>query len=146
MLTGALTQLDQLSPADWRLTTPRFQADTFASNLSLVEKVKAMAARKGCAPGNVALAWVHAQGDDVFSIPGTKRVRYLEENAGAVGVTVRPGPGRRRAALFACFRPAPECRQFARACSLLCVPPLTHTSNPPKPHNETHPRSCRRRR
>ena len=93
MLTGALTKLDQLSPDDWRLTTPRFQAEAFPRNLALVEAVKAMAAKKGCAPGQLALAWVHAQGDDVFPIPGTKRVKYLEENAGGVDVKARrPAP------------------------------------------------------
>ena len=89
MLTGALTKLDQLSPDDWRLSTPRFQAEAFQRNLALVEAVKAMASKKGCAPGQLALAWVHAQGGDVFPIPGTKRVKYLEENAGAVDVKAR---------------------------------------------------------
>ncbi|KAK9803167.1 hypothetical protein WJX72_006969 [[Myrmecia] bisecta] len=65
---------------------PRFQKENLEKNLVLVERVKALAAKKGCTPGQLALAWLHHQGDDVFPIPGTKRVKYLEENLAAVAV------------------------------------------------------------
>jgi aryl-alcohol dehydrogenase-like predicted oxidoreductase len=65
---------------------PRFQGDALAANLVLVEKIKQVADEKGCTPGQLALAWVLAQGDDIAPIPGTKRVRYLEENVGATDV------------------------------------------------------------
>ncbi len=68
------------------LSEARFQGDNFAKNLELVEQVKAMAAEKGVTAGQLALAWVHAQGDDVFPIPGTKRVKWLEQNVAALGV------------------------------------------------------------
>ncbi len=67
---------------------PRFQGDNLATNLALVDKVKDIAAEKGVTPGQLALAWVLAQGADVVPIPGTKRVKYLEENAAAVEVTL----------------------------------------------------------
>jgi len=65
---------------------PRFAGDALDANLALVEKVKALAAEHGCTPGQLALAWVLAQGDDVAPIPGTKRIPYLEENVGATAV------------------------------------------------------------
>jgi aryl-alcohol dehydrogenase-like predicted oxidoreductase len=85
-LTGAFTKLDDLPEDDWRRTNPRFKEEAFNKNLELVEAVKSLASSKGCTAGQLALAWVHAQGDDVFTIPGTKRVKYLEENVGALGV------------------------------------------------------------
>jgi aryl-alcohol dehydrogenase-like predicted oxidoreductase len=85
-LTGTITSPDQLAPDDFRLTTPRFQGDNFAANLALAEGVKALAAKKGCTPGQVALAWLLAQGEDVVPIPGTKRRRYLEENTASVEI------------------------------------------------------------
>ncbi|WP_202977204.1 aldo/keto reductase [Nocardioides caeni] len=69
---------------------PRFQGDNLATNLVLVDKVRALAAQHGCTPGQLALAWVLAQGDDIAPIPGTKRVRYLEENVSALGVQLAP--------------------------------------------------------
>ena len=65
---------------------PRFQGEALDANLALVDKVREIAAAKGCTPGQLALAWVLAQGDDVVPIPGTKRVTYLEENVGAADV------------------------------------------------------------
>jgi aryl-alcohol dehydrogenase-like predicted oxidoreductase len=65
---------------------PRFQGEALDANLALVEKVREIASAKGCTPGQLALAWVLAQGDDVVPIPGTKRVKYLEENVGATDV------------------------------------------------------------
>src|SRR5205085_7922005 len=87
MLTGAVTR-ETLDADDARATGrfPRFDGDALDANLRLVEKVKELAAEHGCTPGQLALAWVLAQGDDVAPIPGTKRIRYLEENVGATAV------------------------------------------------------------
>jgi aryl-alcohol dehydrogenase-like predicted oxidoreductase len=87
MLTGAVTR-ESLGSDDSRATGrfPRFSGDALDANLALVERITDLASRKGCTPGQLALAWVLAQGDDVAPIPGTKRVRYLEENAGAAEV------------------------------------------------------------
>jgi len=84
MLTGALP--DQLAADDFRRTLPRFTGENLDANLALVDRVRAVAARLGATPGQVALAWVLAQGNDVAPIPGTKRRKYLEENAGALAV------------------------------------------------------------
>jgi aryl-alcohol dehydrogenase-like predicted oxidoreductase len=85
-LTGAITSRDDFEPGDFRRRNPRFQGENFRRNLQLVDDVRALAAEKGCSVGQLALAWVMAQGDDVVPIPGTKRVGYLEENAGACDV------------------------------------------------------------
>jgi len=87
-LTGPITSPDDREPGDFRRHYPRFQGENFQRNLDLVEKVREIAAEKGCTPGQLALAWLLAQGDDIVPIPGTKRVRYLEENLGAVDVTL----------------------------------------------------------
>ncbi|RYB91408.1 aldo/keto reductase [Nocardioides glacieisoli] len=89
LLTGAISaDRGADGEADRRRSEyfPRFQGEALDANLVLVEKVREIAAAKGCTPGQLALAWVLAQGDDVAPIPGTKRVKYLEENVGAVGV------------------------------------------------------------
>ena len=85
-LTGQIKQLSDLGEADFRHTTPRFEAEHFEANLKLVDHVKQIAADKGCTPGQLALAWLLAQGPDVVPIPGTKRRTYLEDNAGAAQV------------------------------------------------------------
>lgn len=85
-LTGAISTPDDFAADDYRRNNPRFTGENFAKNMALVEKVKKFAADKGCTPGQLALAWVLARGDDVVPIPGTKRVKYLEENAGAMEV------------------------------------------------------------
>ena len=82
-LTGAITSPEDFGEDDFRRHNPRFQGENFARNLDLVAAVKKLAADKGCTPGQLALAWAMAQGGDVVPIPGTKRVAYLEENAGA---------------------------------------------------------------
>jgi aryl-alcohol dehydrogenase-like predicted oxidoreductase len=87
-LTGQITSIDDFAPDDFRRVNPRFMGDNFAKNLDLVEQVRTLAHAKGCTPGQLALAWVLAQGDDVVPIPGTKRVKYLEENVGALDVTL----------------------------------------------------------
>jgi aryl-alcohol dehydrogenase-like predicted oxidoreductase len=85
-LTGAITSPEDFAPDDFRRNHPRFTGDAFAANLRLVEAVRAMAEEKGCTAGQLALAWVLAQGGDVVPIPGTKRRAYLEENVGAAAV------------------------------------------------------------
>ncbi len=85
-LTGQLQSIDDLAPDDWRRNNPRFQGDNFQKNLDLVKQIEAMAKRKNVLPSQLALAWVMAQGEDIVPIPGTKRIKYLEENAAAVKV------------------------------------------------------------
>lgn len=88
ILTGAITDSGSLDETDSRRTAyfPRFAGDNLDANLALVAQVREIAERKGCTPGQLALAWVLAQGEDVAPIPGTKRVKYLEENVGAASV------------------------------------------------------------
>ncbi|MCW2850339.1 MAG: aldo/keto reductase, partial [Nocardioides sp.] len=88
LLTGAITTPGTLEEGDSRRTGyfPRFQGEALETNLALVARVRELAASKGCTPGQLALAWVLAQGEDVVPIPGTKRVRYLEENVAAADV------------------------------------------------------------
>jgi aryl-alcohol dehydrogenase-like predicted oxidoreductase len=85
-LTGRFQTVDDLDEDDFRRTHPRFQGENFQRNLELVERVKEIAGEKGCTPGQIALAWVLAQGQDIVPIPGTKRVNYLEENVAALDV------------------------------------------------------------
>jgi aryl-alcohol dehydrogenase-like predicted oxidoreductase len=85
-LTGAIRSPEDFGEDDWRRGHPRFTGEAFAANLRLVDAVRAMAEEKGVTPGQLALAWVLAQGDDVVPIPGTKRRRYLEENVAAAAV------------------------------------------------------------
>ena len=87
-LTGAITSLDDLQADDFRRNNPRFAGDNLAHNLQLVERVRTIASEKGITPGQLALAWVSAQGDDVVPIPGTKRIAYLEENVAASDVAL----------------------------------------------------------
>jgi aryl-alcohol dehydrogenase-like predicted oxidoreductase len=82
-LTGAITSPDQLSEGDFRRSSPRFQGENFVRNLELVQRVQEIARDKDCMPGQLALAWVLAQGDGVVAIPGTKRRAYLEQNVEA---------------------------------------------------------------
>jgi len=79
-LTGTIRSLDQLDQADFRRSNPRFQGENLQTNIHIVEQVDAVAAELGVKPGQVALAWLLAQGDDIASIPGTKQINYLEEN------------------------------------------------------------------
>ncbi|MDQ1646030.1 MAG: hypothetical protein QOJ50_2214 [Cryptosporangiaceae bacterium] len=85
-LTGRFTSPGDLPADDFRSHNPRFQGENFQRNLDVVAEVEAIAREKGCTPAQLALAWVLAQGEDIVPIPGTKRVRYLEENVGAVDV------------------------------------------------------------
>lgn len=94
-LTGTLRSPDDFEQDDMRRHNPRFQGDNFARNLELVQQVRALADQKDCTPGQLALAWVLAQGVDVVPIPGTKRRNYLEENVAAGDVTLTPDELRR---------------------------------------------------
>jgi aryl-alcohol dehydrogenase-like predicted oxidoreductase len=85
-LSGTLRSIDDLAPDDFRRFSPRFKGENFAKNLAVVDRVNALAAEIGVTPSRLALAWVLAQGDEVIPIPGTKRVRFLEDNVGAAGV------------------------------------------------------------
>ena len=89
-LTGAFKSPDDFDADDTRRNHPRFQGENFTRNLELVEKVKQLAAEAGITASQLALAWVLAQGEDIVPIPGTKRRKYLEENAAAVDVTLAP--------------------------------------------------------
>jgi aryl-alcohol dehydrogenase-like predicted oxidoreductase len=85
-LTGQITKYEDFAPDDYRRNSPRFQGENLQKNLDLVKKVEEIAREKKCTASQLALAWVLAQGDDIVPIPGTKRVKYLEDNAGAVDV------------------------------------------------------------
>jgi aryl-alcohol dehydrogenase-like predicted oxidoreductase len=85
-LTGAIQKLEDLDATDWRRTNPRFGEKALRANLKLADTVKELASKKGSTPAQLALAWALAQGNDMVPIPGTKRVRYLEENMGALKV------------------------------------------------------------
>jgi aryl-alcohol dehydrogenase-like predicted oxidoreductase len=85
-LTGTIQKLDDLDAGDWRRTNPRFGEKAIEANRKLADAVKEIATKKRCTPAQLALAWVLAQGDDVVPIPGTKRVKYLDDNMGAANV------------------------------------------------------------
>ena len=99
-LTGQFKKLEDLAADDYRRLSPRFQSENFQKNLDLVKKVKEMAREKNCQPAQLALAWVLAQGDDIVPIPGTKRRKYLEENAAAVLLKLTPDDLRRLNEVF----------------------------------------------
>jgi aryl-alcohol dehydrogenase-like predicted oxidoreductase len=89
-LTGQITSPDDFPDGDFRKFLPRFTGENFAHNLALVDRVRDLAAAKGCTPGQLALAWVLSRGDDVVPIPGTKRRTYLEENVAAEDAVLDP--------------------------------------------------------
>jgi len=89
-LTGAIKRFEDLADDDYRRHSPRFQGENFARNLKLATKVQEIAARLGCSAGQLALAWVLAQGDDIVPIPGTKRRTYLDENVAAIDLVLGP--------------------------------------------------------
>ena len=94
-LTGQVKRFEDLAPDDWRRGSPRFQGENFAKNLELVERVRQIAAEKGCTPSQLALAWVAAQGDDVVAIPGTAHRKHLDENVAAAELALTPEDLRR---------------------------------------------------
>ncbi len=85
-LTGRFKTVDDFPADDFRRISPRFQGENFAKNLELVKTIEEIAKSKGCTPSQLALAWVLAQGDDIVPIPGTKHIKYLAENLGALNV------------------------------------------------------------
>ncbi len=89
-LTGQIKQFEDFSPDDYRRNSPRFQGENFDKNLELVKKIESLAKEKGYTASQLALAWVLAQGDFLFPIPGTKRVKYIEENAAAAHMFLSP--------------------------------------------------------
>jgi aryl-alcohol dehydrogenase-like predicted oxidoreductase len=94
-LTGQITKIEDLAPNDVRRRHPRFQGENFEKNLALVERVRELAAEKHVTPGQLALAWVLAQGRDIVPIPGTKRRKYVEENVAAAEIKLTPEDLRR---------------------------------------------------
>jgi aryl-alcohol dehydrogenase-like predicted oxidoreductase len=89
-LTGAIRSLEQLDESDFRRANPRFEGENLVANIRIVEQVDEVARQIGAKPGQVALAWLLAQGDDIAPIPGTKRISYLEENAAADEIELTP--------------------------------------------------------
>ena len=87
-LTGRFKTVDDFEPNDYRKFSPRFQGDNFAKNLQLVEKVKELASKRGITPGQLALAWVMAQGNDIVPIPGTTKAKHLDENVSAAEINL----------------------------------------------------------
>lgn len=87
-LTGQIKRFEDLAPDDYRRGSPRFQGENFEKNLALVRHVEALAARKGCSAAQIALAWVLSRGEDVVPIPGTKRRTYLDDNLGALEISL----------------------------------------------------------
>lgn len=85
-LTGQIRRFEDFAPDDYRKNSPRFQGENFQKNLDLVARIETITKEKKCTPGQLALAWLLAQGEDIIPIPGTKRRKYLEENAGALNV------------------------------------------------------------
>lgn len=87
-LTGQFKKPEDIPEGDFRRKNPRFQGDNFYKNLELVNKVKELADKKGCTPSQLALAWVMAQSENIVPIPGTKRLKYLEENLAAANLSL----------------------------------------------------------
>jgi aryl-alcohol dehydrogenase-like predicted oxidoreductase len=85
-LSGQIRSIDDLAPDDFRRHSPRFAGENFERNLELVQRVQQLAKDKDCTPGQLALAWLLHQGEDIAPIPGTKRIAYLEENVAALDV------------------------------------------------------------
>ncbi len=89
-LTGRFKKFEDLPADDFRRHSPRFQGENFQKNLQLVDRLSEIAHETGVTPGQLAIAWVLAQGKDIVPIPGTKRIAYLEQNAAAVNVRLTP--------------------------------------------------------
>ena len=89
-LTGQIKKFEDLAEDDWRRHAPRFQGENFQKNLDIVAQLTEIARKKGCTPSQLALAWVLAQDENIFPIPGTKRVKYLEENVAALDISFSP--------------------------------------------------------
>jgi aryl-alcohol dehydrogenase-like predicted oxidoreductase len=94
-LTGRFRTFDDLPADDYRRNQPRFQGENFRKNLDLVDHIQKLATQKKCTTSQLALAWLLAKGQDIVPIPGTKRVKFLEENVGALDVQLTPDDLRR---------------------------------------------------
>src|SRR6267143_3154646 len=94
-LTCQIKRFEDFAPDDYRRHSPRFQGENFQKNLKLVQRVEQIANEKKCTPSQLALTWLLAQGEDIIPIPGTKRRKYLEENAGALRIKLTPDDLRR---------------------------------------------------
>lgn len=90
MLSGQIRSVEDLADNDFRRLTPRFQGENFQKNLDVVDRVKALAAQRGCSAAQLALAWVLAQGQDIVPIPGTRALARLRDNAAAVALSLSP--------------------------------------------------------
>ncbi len=90
-LTGRFRSFEDLPADDYRRNQPRFQGENFQKNLDVVKHIEQLAATKGCTASQIALAWLLHRGNDIVPIPGTKHVKYLEENVGALDVSLTPG-------------------------------------------------------
>jgi aryl-alcohol dehydrogenase-like predicted oxidoreductase len=90
MLTGKIRKMDNLLPGDFRANYPRFQGENFLRNLDLVSRLERLATKKHCTLTQLAIAWVLSRGEDIIPIPGTKKLKYLEENLAAMGVRLSP--------------------------------------------------------
>ena len=89
-LTGAIATAQSLASDDFRLSSPRFRGENFDKNLALIEQLRQLCAAKHCTPGQIALAWIMGRDQGIIPIPGTKRIKYLEENVGAAAITLTP--------------------------------------------------------
>lgn len=89
-LTGAIATAQSLAADDFRLSSPRFRGENFDKNLALLEQLRQLCAAKQCTPGQIALAWIMGRDQGIIPIPGTKRIKYLEENVGATMITLTP--------------------------------------------------------
>ena len=89
-LTGTLSSTERLDDGDFRVTNPRFQDEALRQNMRIVDRIRAVGERRSASPAQVAIAWTLAQGDHVVAIPGTKRIKYLEENVAAADVELTP--------------------------------------------------------
>ncbi len=87
-LTGKIKRYEDLAPDDWRRNMPRFKGENFGKNLELVRHIEQLAAQKGCTPAQLALAWVLARGEDIVPIPGMSRRAHLDDNLGALQITL----------------------------------------------------------
>jgi aryl-alcohol dehydrogenase-like predicted oxidoreductase len=87
-LAGRFRKMDELASDDWRRSAPRFQGDNFERNLALLDRLRALAAHKGCTPAQLALAWLLARGSDIVPIPGTSSLDRLQENVAAAAIVL----------------------------------------------------------
>ena len=127
MLTGQYRSANDFEDGDWRCTAPRFSAENFPKNLQLVDKLKDVADKKGCTTGQLTLAWLMNQGNDIIPIPGTKKIRYLEENFKALDVKLTVEENREiRQAVEAAETQGDRNPGVLKGLSSMDTPPLEH--------------------